>query len=111
MTQTLIRLAPIEAVQVPPQPRFTEDELRAIFADSCGPLVDPFPRWPGLWHQSQSTASIYIRASEHRRLGADIPLATMATYLRRGGYINHPTPEIPQQQRAAMPVEFPKWVR
>jgi hypothetical protein len=109
MTQAL-GLTVIDAVRIPPaseKPRFTDDELRAIFPDSFGPLVEPFPAWPGLWHQKQSIVSLYIRAAEYARMGADIHMATMALGLPHGHFIKPPPKR--ERQRGER-IQFPGWV-
>jgi hypothetical protein len=78
-----------------------------------GPLVAPFPNWPGLWHRSTSPVAAFMRAAELVRLGGDgAQLARMAPELPTGGFIQPPRPVVPPRP-PVMPatVRFPEWVR
>jgi hypothetical protein len=114
---TMLGLAAIEAVRIPPllppprtYPPISDAELRATFTDSFGPLVAPFPTWPGLWHQGQSPVAAFMRAAELVRLGGNgTQLAKMAPALPSGGFIQPPRPVEPPVAPAT--VRFPEWVR
>jgi hypothetical protein len=90
------------------------EELHRMFGGtSYGPLVEPFPNWPGLWHR-RSAAADYIRAVDRVRDGmvGDIrALIPMARQVPHGGRIQPPSLPVIPVQRSPLAVEFPEWVR
>jgi hypothetical protein len=117
-TQALQRLAPIEFVQIP-RPRvspryqrFTDQELREIFTDSSGPLVEPFPRSPEKW-PAREVALQLIRLRDVMRDGFRYGFQFPADAHLRVRQLEQRYAEVaarrlvPRQQS----LEFPEWVQ
>jgi hypothetical protein len=90
--------------------RFAEQELRAMFTDSFGPLVEPFPDWPGLWHDTCSTAASYIRAVDPVRLRYEGAAQVYKMIAPVGSRIK-PTKPAGESVSTGIAIKFPEWVR
>jgi hypothetical protein len=79
-----------------------------MFTDSFGPLVEPFPDWPGLWHRTCSTAASYIRAVDPTRLRYEGASQVYKMIAPTGGFIE---PGKPTVVVSGQSIRFPEWVQ